>query len=108
MRNVFRHGLLGVVIPVFRAERVLGASIYRGSFPSPLRTEAVGSQSVRYGGTGHFTVELAHRKLTAEWCKTIEMERPMPDPQFSRLIVGISGATGSLYGVRLLQALQGS
>ena len=32
----------------------------------------------------------------------------MPDPQFSRLIVGISGATGSLYGVRLLQALQGS
>jgi flavin prenyltransferase len=36
------------------------------------------------------------------------MERPMPDPQFSRLIVGISGATGSLYGIRLLQALQGS
>jgi len=32
----------------------------------------------------------------------------MPDPQFSRLIVGISGATGSLYGIRLLQALQGS
>jgi len=33
------------------------------------------------------------------------MERPLSD---SRLIVGISGATGSLYGIRLLQALQGS
>jgi flavin prenyltransferase len=28
--------------------------------------------------------------------------------QSSKLIVGISGATGSIYGVRLLQALQGS
>jgi 4-hydroxy-3-polyprenylbenzoate decarboxylase len=32
----------------------------------------------------------------------------MTDPQSSRLIVGISGATGSLYGIRLLQALRGS
>ena len=32
----------------------------------------------------------------------------MTDLPSSRLIVGISGATGSLYGIRLLQALQGS
>src|ERR1700692_84509 len=36
------------------------------------------------------------------------MERRMTDLPSSRLIVGISGATGSLYGIRLLQALQGS
>src|SRR5207247_147616 len=36
------------------------------------------------------------------------MSRPPSGPPARRLIVGITGATGSVYGVRLLQALQGS
>ena len=32
----------------------------------------------------------------------------MTDPEPRRLIVGITGASGAIYGIRILQALQGS
>ena len=33
-------------------------------------------------------------------------DRPRPDP-VRRLVIGITGATGALYAVRMLQALRG-